>query len=270
MLSRRRLFALSALSPLVLAGGPARLFAKDTVPKPQAAAPDRMATVGIAAGQLARLSVFHHLDQAISPCGFEAILLDVDGKTVASGQGTVSPGRGAFLDFDPAAGLRKGQRLQVHAMVDVPADHAEHVGATLEIFDGKTGKTAMTIGPCGVRAPLAGMGTVGVVDGQAARVSLFHHDDGAVGPCGYQVDLLGLDGAVLGSNKGQLLPGQGAFHDYDLAAGLKRGESVQFHAMVRVPIGHALGALVEVFDARTAVTECTVVPCGVEDPTLGQ
>lgn len=259
MMSRRRLLALSTLSPLAFS-----LSAQEQPPDEKHPA-ETMATVGIAAGQLARLSLFHHDVQGIDPCAFEAVLVDVGGKKLAGATGKLMPGQGAYVDFDLAAELRKGERVQVHANVLVPEGHANHVGGTLEVFDVKTRVTAMSVRPCGV---LAEMGTVGVVAGQTARLSVFHHADQGLSPCGYRIDILGLDGKLLGSDGGKVLPGQGAFHDYDLAAGLRHDERVQFHAMVRMPVGHSLGALVEIFDAKTGVTAFGVVPCGIEDASL--
>ena len=115
------------------------------------------------------------------------------------------------------------------------------------------------------------MGTIGIVRGQLARVSLFHlTESGVVMSCDFQIRLIGLDGKVLGSNAGTLFPGQGAFFDHDLAASAQKGERIQFHAMVRRPPGHAVSGAVELFDAHSGITRSLIEPWIVDDPTLEQ
>jgi hypothetical protein len=72
----------------------------------------------------------------------------------------------------------------------------------------------------------------------------------------------------MASDSGTLVPGPGAFFDYDLAGKRPKGERVQFHAMVRLPPGHDVGTLIEIFDAKTGITRIPRSPCGIEDPTL--
>lgn len=231
-----------------------------------------MGTVGIVAGQVARLSLFHHADETINPCGFQLVLSGVDGKPLATYAGKVEPGKGAFADFVLGEDLETGERLQLHAHVELEGkDHP--VGGTLEIFDAKTGVTAFGVVPGGLEETGMEMGTAGVAARQSVRVSLFHLDQG-ITPCGYRIVLRGLDGAALGTAEGSVLPGQGAFHDFALGAGLGPGKRVQFHADVFVAPHDAgtppVGSFAEVFDLKSGETTMGITPCGLVDPSLGQ
>lgn len=114
-----------------------------------------MGSVGIAAGQIARVSLFHHMGDLI-PCNYIIELTGLDGKSLASDTGQLTSGQGAFIDYDLAAALEKGQRLQFHADVMIPEDHFGMVGTTLELFDGKTGVSAIPNTPCGIPIPTQG------------------------------------------------------------------------------------------------------------------
>jgi hypothetical protein len=113
-----------------------------------------MATAGVAAGQALRVSLFHHVDPAgsVTPCLFKIEVLGLGGELLGFYEGQVFPGKGAYADFDVAKGLAKGQRVQVHINVTVPAGHP--VGATAEVFDLKTGETRYPVNPCAEPAPL--------------------------------------------------------------------------------------------------------------------
>jgi hypothetical protein len=276
-LSRRRALKLSLLSPVAFT---TRVSAQDPVPPPQKTNPvlDAMATIGIAAGQRVRISVYHLTEVGVvMPCDFQAVLIGADGNTLASIGGTVIPGQGAFVDFAHAGRLKRGERIQVHGAVvilgsfpnDDPAHHAPLVGATFEVFDEKTGETNCLAFPERTLGAGRHMGTVGVARGQRARISLFHlTDTGVVMPCDYQIHLIGLDGKILGSNAGTLFPGQGAFFDHDLASTRAKGERVQFHAQVRRPPEHPVTGAVEIFDEQTGITRALIEPWIVDDPTL--
>jgi hypothetical protein len=285
-ISRRQLLAVSATAPIALAGHSWPVSAQYPVPKPRGASPDRMATVGIVAGQLARLSVFFPGDPEnfpddpenypndpenfpSDPENFRVDFFGIDGKLLATGDGRVMPGQGAFLDFDLASHLRRGQRLQVHCIVTLPKGYENQIGATLELFDAKTGATAIPSRPRITPAPSdeMNMGTVGVVNGQIARLSVFRHDESQYPfeSDNYKIEIYGLDGTLLASDGGVLLHGQGAFYDYDLAATARKGERVQFHAIAVAICGHEMGALIEVLDAKTGVTQFSARPSALGD-----
>jgi len=114
-----------------------------------------MGSVGIASGQMARVSLFHHMGDLI-PCDMIVKLTGLDGKSLASDQVTLMPGQGLFIDYGLATGLDNGQRLQFHADVMIPEDHIGMVGATLELFDDRTGVSAIPSGPCIIPIPTQG------------------------------------------------------------------------------------------------------------------
>lgn len=218
-LSRRRLLSLASLSPVALAARAASAQQDPVPPPPSCAAPPRMATVGVAAGQALCVSLFHHEEAgSVTPCLFKIDILGLDGKLLAFHDGEIFAGRGAVATFDVAHGLKRGQRVQVHVNVTVPEGHP--VGATAEVFDLKTGETRFPETPCAEPAPFVlAMGMVGTVRDQIVRISLFEHLDpqDSVHPCLYKIALYGIDGTLLGTNTGQVISGQGVALDYDLA-----------------------------------------------------
>lgn len=273
-LSRRRLLAVSATAPIALAGRAwAGSAAQDPIPQPQRGSRDRVATVGIVAGQLARLSVFYPSDPENfpeDPENFRVNFFAIDGKLLATGDGRVMPGQGAFLDFDLSPSFKRGQRLQVHCNVTLPEGYENEIGATLELFDAKTGETAIASRPDIIPRPYDNMtmGTIGVVNGQVARLSVFRHVDPEYhsDPEPYKIEIHGLDGTLLASDSGIISPGHGAFYDYPLAATARKSERIQFHAAARMIAGHEMGALVEVIDAKTSVTQFVATPASIEEP----
>lgn len=268
--SRRRLLQAVAASPLLTAWPAEVRAAQQDNPCPL---PPGMGTVGVVAGQVVRVSFFHHLDQVpTTPCNVQAVLTGLDGQALGFAKAELLPGKGAFADFVLAENARRGERVQLHAEVHVPPDHP--VGANLEIFDAKTGWTAFDITPNLVPArPTTGMGTVGVAGGQRVRVSVFHHlTEVPTTPCNFEAVLIGLDGEELARELGQVLPGQGSSLDFDLAAGLRKAERVQFHAEVRMPV-HEDGSLplstsLEIYDVKTGTTLIPSTPCNVVDLSL--
>jgi hypothetical protein len=276
-LSRRRALTLSMLSPFALA---ARAAAQDPVPQKGGVATAAMAMVGYAGGQRLRLSVFHLSDAVgvLMPCDFRGVLFGADGKVFASADGSVIPGQATFVDFVPEIRLQKAERVMVHGALIIlgsaqepdPAHHAPFVGATLEVFDEKTGAT--TAAAFAERMPGVGrqMGTIGAAEGQRVRINLYHLTDpfGVLMPCDYQIRLIAVDGKEIGFNSGTLFPGQGAFFDHDPAAGAAHGERVQFHVQVRRPPDHPVAGAIEIFDAKTGITRSLIEPWIVDDPTL--
>lgn len=113
------------------------------------------------------------------------------------------------------------------------------------------------------------VGTVGLVAGQLARVSLFRHAQTGThsGAAGFKINLLGLDGTLLSATEGELAPEHGLFFDYDLTAGLRKQTRLQFHADVEVPPGVPIGASLEVVDAKTGATTMPTDPDILPDPT---
>lgn len=98
---------------------------------------------------------------------------------------------------------------------------------------------------------------------------MFHHPDpaGIINPCLFKIEVLGLGGELLGFNQGSVFPGQGAFADFDVAGGLKKGERVQVHVNVTIPPGgHPVGATAEVFDLKTGGTLYPKSPCAEPEP----
>ena len=154
-ISPRRLLSLASLSPKALTGH--AVAAQDPVdPPPESCpAPRLMATVGVAAGQRLRVSLFHHPDPAgaVHPCLFRIALFGIDGKQLGTDTGQILSGRGAAFDYDlaGAAGLKAVERLQFHG--DVWVEHPAEVGSVMEIIDVKTGETRSPVTPCGMPFP---------------------------------------------------------------------------------------------------------------------
>jgi hypothetical protein len=261
-MSRRSVLALAAFTPAASAAG-------WQIPTTEAVGGGlrRMGPVALAGNQKLRVSLFHHEP---APCFFKIELLGLDGNLLGMQQGSLSPQAGTFIDFSPPNKLRKGQRLQFHAHVT-----AEHpLGATLEIFEPKTGKTAFE-GPVPCFTPpadpLMTLGSVGLVAGQAVRVSLFHELDPQLPePCFFQIHVLGLDGQPLAQPvQGTILPGRGLFFDYDLAADLLEAQRRQFHVDVMVEHPDQVGAQVEIYNVNTGKTQILPTPCFMPLQVLG-
>ena len=268
-LSRRRLLSFASLSPVALVARASAAGQDPVDPPPQTCpAVPIMATAGVAAGQGLRVSLFHHPEVQIpdSPCAFKIEVVGLGGELLDMHEGEVFPGQGAFANFNIAKGLKPPQRVQAHVNVTVPEGHEAMIGATAEVVDLLTGETRIPASPCAEPAPFGlAMGTVGIVRTEVVRVSLFHHLDpaGAVNPCLYRLALTGIDGKVLASDTGQVLPGQGAAFDYDLAkaAGLRLRERLQFHGDVWVEHPAEVGSLIEIVDRQSGGTGSSVTPC---------
>ena len=68
----------------------------------------------------------------------------------------LTPGQGLFVDYDLAAGLKQGERRQLHDDVKIPQDHIQMAGSMLELFDQQMGVSAIPITPCGIPIPTQG------------------------------------------------------------------------------------------------------------------
>lgn len=262
-LARRKFLGLAALAPVALTV--TRASAQDQA-NPPASMP-HMGTVGVSAGQMLRVSVFNHGSAQTpgAPDLFKIEVFGLDGNLLADIQGACLPETGAFADFDVAAGLKKPERVQVHIHVTVLADHA--FGATAEVFDARTGATRIPDGPCITPLPDPRMahGSVGLIRGQLMRVSVFHEPGQGQIPCSLFVCFVDLDGKMLATHGGKVLPGQGFAVDWgDGFAGfpsLKVGERFQVHVDVHAEHPHEIGATIEVYDPKTGETQIPDAPC---------
>lgn len=117
------------------------------------------------------------------------------------------------------------------------------------------------------------LGSVGIVNGQGARVSLFPHADPKFTGGPYRVDILGDDGKLLATQEGSLAPGAGAALDWgDGFPGfpnLRRGDRLQVHVDVHVGDPDIVGSTVEIFDRKTGETQWPIDPCIMPLPITG-
>jgi hypothetical protein len=259
-LSRRKFLAAAAASPVAFAVG--RAAAQD--PVPQVVEPPAMGTIGIAAGQKLRVSVFDHADIPGTPCGFRIDVFGLGGQLLGQHTGEVLPGTGTFADFDVATQIRKPGRVQVHVMVTTFGD--EPVEATAEVFDVRSGSTMIPDAPCITPVPLSRAdASVGLIREQIMRVSVFHHPDANQIPCDLIVEFISLDGTVLAVSQGSVLPGKGLALDWgDGFQGfpaLAMGERLQIHAHVQAGHPDMVGITGEVFDAKSGATAFVFIPC---------
>ena len=77
-----------------------------------------------------------------------------------------------------------------------------------------------------------------------------------------------MNGEVLASSKAELLPGTGAFFDYDLTQTVKNGERLQVHVIVRTRPDHPGGATLEIYGRKTGITQVLALPTLILDPSL--
>jgi len=115
---------------------------------------------------------------------------------------------------------------------------------------------------------LPAMGMVGITRDQIARVSLFHDADIAGSVCPGIVEVVAANGKVLACSKTELMPGTGAFFDYDLTQDLKKGERLQVPVRVRTRPDHPGGATLEVYDRKSGATLFVATPSVIRDPSL--
>jgi hypothetical protein len=270
----KTIVAAAVFSPLSLATAGDALGREALVMPPTSRPFRRMGTIGLTLAERLRVSLFRHDDPEIptDPCGYRIRLLGLDGELLGFGKGEIAPERGAFSDFEVAALVKAGERVQAH--IEVEFETYVPVGVSAEVVDAKTNFTTAIPQDASITpAPsLVQMGTVGIGTGQFARVSVFHHAEaGAVGPpCDFAIRLLGLDGQLVAQNAGSLAPGKGSFFDYDPASALAKGERVQVHADVHMPPNPQgglpmLGATLEIVDAKSGRTAIPSSPCGITD-----
>lgn len=261
--SRRRFLGVAALAPVALAASSVR--AQDPIPPPNPCPTQAlMGTVGVASGQMFRVSVFNHTED---PQQFEIEVFGLDGTLLGGFQGGCLPHTGTFADFDVAAGLKGGERVQAH--VNVTSFSQQPLGATAEVFDASTGATRIPTNPCitPVPDPQMSHGSLGMIRGQAARVSVFHHSEENIPPtpCNFRIQIVGLDGKVLATHEGEVLPGQGAAFDWGDGSqsfpDLAKAERVQVHVSVYAEHPDELGATIEIYDPKTGETQIPDAPC---------
>ena len=249
-----------------------------------------MSAVGVAHGQVARLSAFYHDAFPPGPCktddvcrppeSFEATLTFylMDGSVSVQRKVTLTPDRGATLVFAPTDFDRDG-RVAVRGEVTVAPDvsgYQPRVVPSVEVLDAATGQTGV-LNP----GPLAGFnpqpdpprdfdfGLFNVVKGQTARVnvSFVYMPEGfPPGPCRVTVSFYDGDGRPIGQSAQSLDPGKTAQFDYS-TANLPAGARQRIRASVHVEA--ADGSVVpcvmpslEVFAADTGKT-ALFVPGGM-------
>jgi len=260
-LSRRRFLVAAAAAPVAFVA--ARVAGQDPIPEEGGLA---MGTIGVAAGQKLRVSVFEHGEIPGSPCVFRIDIYGINGELLGTHTGEVFAGKGAFADFDVAANLRKPDRVQVHVMVT--GDGTEPLLATAEIFDVRTGQTSIPDSPCVTprsESPRDPASSVGITRNHAVRLSFFHHPSANQIPCDLIGSLIALDGTVLTAFQGSIFPGKGFAFDWGEGSQgfpvLASGERLQVHAEVHVEHPDEVGMTGEVFDLKTGATLFDFIPC---------
>ena len=261
--SRRSFLAAAAAVPAAFVA--TRVVAQDPVPAEEGLA---MGTIGVAAGQRLRVSVFEHGEIPDSPCVFRIDIYGLNGQLLDTHTGEVFAGKGAFADFDVAANLRKPDRVQVHVMVT--SFDTEPLLATAEIFYVKTGQTSIPRNPCVTPAPQSPRdpsSSVGITRNHAVRLSFFHHPSPNQIPCDLIGSLMALDGTVLTAFQGSMLPGKGFAFDWGEGSQgfpvLASGERLQVHAEVHIEHPDEVGMTGEVFDLKTGATLFDFIPCSI-------
>ncbi|MDB5969521.1 MAG: hypothetical protein JWQ90_1971 [Hydrocarboniphaga sp.] len=258
--SRRRVLQSAALLPMALAAGSAQAQI-DT----NAQSVRTMGMIGVAAGQVLRVSLLNHND---TTAGWKIEVWARDGQLLAIETGELDAQRGSFVDFDLAARLKRGQRLQFH--VDVTGVSRLPVAATAELFDSNGGNTVLSIQPCVRPEPdqLRTFASVGVVPGQILRVSLFQDLIEGAQSSPYRIDILDLDGQRLDGAEGSLVPGSGIVFSWNPGVRtLPRfgadpaATRQQVHVDVQVADVYTIGATLEVYHARTGRTQINISPC---------
>jgi hypothetical protein len=259
--TRRQVLTAAALAPLAS-------VIRSTPAAADEAAPGGMGTVGLVDGQSLVVSAFHHAsDGGFTPCGVVIAVDSIEGERLLEQKATLFPRTGVVATYAPPLGTLVGKtRQQVHASVTFEEGHP--VGATAQLVD-RSGRTQGGFVPCGTQTALE-MATLGLVRGQIARLSAFHHGpvDKSITPCGIVFSLVGLDGKAVLEEKATVVPGTGTFVDFAPPSFLKPGQRVEVHAEVRYPTGHPIGMTLEIFDASTGELTGNWTPCGVADQNL--
>jgi hypothetical protein len=117
-------------------------------------------------------------------------------------------------------------------------------------------------------------GTVGLLEGQAARLSIVHHHHGKDIPpiCNIVADIIGADGKSLASQKfTDLKPMEARFVDFlhPGAPGKPVNSRIELFGVLRYTPGHEIGASLEVLNVSRGQSHQGVRAWGIEDPALG-
>jgi hypothetical protein len=238
------------------------------------------ASIGVARGQMARLSAFYHNVFPPGPCApgvacaspsasFRATLsfIECDGSVAVQNVLTLSPDRGGSLIFSPTS-LHSDGRACARALVTVEPDangYLPDLVPSVDVLDAGTGQTAL-LNP----GAIAGFnpqpeppgnfnsGFFNVVRGQIARISASFVDlpDGfPPGPCRVTLSFYSGDGQLIGQSIQTLELGRTAQFDLPTAgfpAGWRARIRVSVHveSLERGVIPCVMPA-VEVFDSET-------------------
>jgi len=118
-------------------------------------------------------------------------------------------------------------------------------------------------------------GTVGLVRGQGARLSIVHHQHGSEippTPCVIVADIFGPDGRLLAHDQfSSLRPFETRFVDllHPSRSGKPADSRIEIFAIVRFTPGHLVGGTLQIVDESTGMTAFAIKPVGIEDPSLG-
>lgn len=121
-------------------------------------------------------------------------------------------------------------------------------------------------------------GTIGLAEGQIARLSVVNHDHSSgvdngdtanipKDPC--ILEIRSIEGVLLASLRVEHLAAEtGAYVDYPFQGHC--GQRTEIYGLMRHRSGekHAHGATLQIFDAGTGTTRATLVPCIFPDPEL--
>ena len=114
-------------------------------------------TVGIVKNQLARLSIFNHVNTGQippTPCNIVASIFKSSGELLAETKLTdaLGPNEGTSIDFNHPGGKQGlGNRVELYGQVRHTPGHM--IGGTLETINAKIGKTLIPPIPCNFPDP---------------------------------------------------------------------------------------------------------------------
>jgi hypothetical protein len=94
--------------------------------------------VGIAIGQTARVSALNFGDEYIET---SVKFLNEDSDLLAEFRGTIEPGRTQSFDLNRDTLIREGNRIEIHAVIEIQQRHRREVAISLEVFNNDDGKT---------------------------------------------------------------------------------------------------------------------------------
>jgi hypothetical protein len=98
---------------------------------------------GLAHGQTGRVSVLNFVDEYIEG-GIE--FLDEDGNPLGEFRETIEPGMTMSFDLNRDTLIREGNRIEIHAVIQVSERHVRDVAVSLEVFNNDDGKTTVDTG----------------------------------------------------------------------------------------------------------------------------